>query len=77
MGSETLNYQGRHPHYTVYEGEEIDVNSLAKKIKNAGIRVLAIEPEQNFLPVNIASHNEYLRKESVRQLQFYIENVTL
>ena len=50
------------------------MNSLAKKIKNAGIRVLAIEPEQNFLPVNIASHNEYLRKESVRQLQFYIEN---
>ncbi len=74
LGIRNIELSGCHPHYTVYEGEEIDVNSLAKKIKNAGIRVLAIEPEQNFLPVNIASHNEYLRKESVRQLQFYIEN---
>lgn len=74
LGIKNIELSCCHPHYTVYEGDEIDVNSLAKKIKNAGIRVLAIEPEQNFLPVNIASHNEYLRKESVRQLQFYIEN---
>lgn len=74
LGIKNIELSGCHPHYTVYEGEEIDVSSLAKKIKNAGIRVLAIEPEQNFLPVNIASHNEYLRKESIRQLQFYIEN---
>lgn len=74
LGIRNIELSGCHPHYTVYEGEEIDVNSQAKKIKSAGIRVLAIEPEQNFLPVNIASHNEYLRKESVRQLQFYIEN---
>ncbi|MCI8561493.1 MAG: sugar phosphate isomerase/epimerase [Dorea sp.] len=74
LGIKNIELSGCHPHYTIYEGEQINVSSLAKEIKNAGIRVLAIEPEQNFLPVNIASHNEYLRKESVRQIQFYIEN---
>lgn len=74
LGIKNIELSGCHPHYTLYEGEEIDVSSLAKKIKNAGIRVLAIEPEQNFLPVNIASHNDYLRGESIRQLRFYIEN---
>lgn len=74
LGIKNIELSGCHPHYTVYESEEFDVNALAKKIKEAGLRVLSIEPEQNFLPVNIASHNPYLREESIRQMQFYIQN---
>lgn len=74
LGIKNIELSGCHPHYTIYESEQFDVNALAKKIKNAGIHVLSIEPEQNFLPVNIASHDSYLREESIRQMQFYIQN---
>lgn len=33
-----------------------------------------IEPEQNFLTINIAASNDYLREQSVRQLEFFIEH---
>lgn len=74
LGIKNIELSGCHPHYTIYESEEFDVNALAKKIKRAGLHVLSIEPEQNFLPVNIASHDSYLREESIRQMQFYIQN---
>ena len=74
LGVKQLELSGCHPHFTVYEAEHFDVKGLAKKIREKGLEVAAIEPEQNFLPINIASVNQYLREESVRQLRFYIES---
>ncbi len=74
LGVSQLELSGCHPHFTVYEAEQFDVKGLAKRIREKGLQVAAIEPEQNFLPINIASANEYLREESVRQLMFYIES---
>ena len=76
LGIKNIELSGCHPHYTIYENESTDVKGLADKIKQYGLKVLSIEPEQNFLPVNIASNNQYLREESIRQMIFYIEHAT-
>lgn len=74
LGLHNIELCGCHPHFTVYEAEEFPVKEFAAKIKEAGITVTAIEPEQNFLPINIAAVNPYLREQSVSQLSFFIEN---
>jgi len=74
LGVSQIELSGCHPHFTIYEAENFDVKGLAKSIKDAGFTVPAIEPEQNFLPVNIAASNEYLRNQSIEQLKFYIQN---
>lgn len=74
LGLDTIELCGCHPHFTVYEYEEFPVGELAQKIKDHGIKVSAIIPEQNFLPINIAAVNEYLRQQSVEQIKFYVKN---
>lgn len=74
LGVSQIELCGCHPHFTVYEQEKFPVEEFAAKIKKHGITVSAIMPEQNFLPVNIAAVNEYLRKQSVEQMKFYIEH---
>ena len=74
LGLDTIELCGCHPHFTVYEHEEFPVGELAQKIKDHGIKVSAIIPEQNFLPINIAAVNEYLRQQSVEQIKFYVKN---
>lgn len=73
LGIQNIELSGCHPHFTVYEAPEFDVKGLAKQIADAGIKVPVILPEQNFLPINIASHDDYLRQQSVKQMAFYIE----
>ena len=74
LGLDRIELSGCHPHYSVYEAERFPVRELAEQIRRAGIKVEVIEPEQNFLPVNIASDQSYLRNKSIEQLKFYIEN---
>lgn len=74
LGINQIELSGCHPHFTQYEAESFDVKGLAKKIREAGMKVEAINPEQNFLPVNIAASQEYFRNRSIRQLEFYIQN---
>lgn len=74
LGVRNIELCGCHPHFTVYEQEEFPVKELAAKIKSHGIKVSAILPEQNFLPVNIAAVNDYLRRRSVEQMKFYVRN---
>lgn len=74
LGIKHIELCGCHPHFTVYEHKNFPVREMAEKIKNHEITVSAVMPEQNFLPVNIAAVNEYLRKQSVEQMKFYIEN---
>ena len=74
LGVDRIELCGCHPHYTVYEQEEFPVKELATKIRAYGVLVSAILPEQNFLPVNIAAVNEYLRRQSVEQMKFYVRN---
>lgn len=74
MGLTSIELSGCHPHFTIFEAEEFDVKGFAKQIKDMGIKVAAIEPEQNFLPINIAATEEYFREQSIKQLSFYIEN---
>lgn len=73
LGVQAIELCGCHPHFTIYEAPIFDTKQLAKKIKNHGIRVSAIEPEQNFLPINIAALDIYFREQSIRQLSFFIE----
>ena len=77
LGVKNIELCGCHPHFTVYESEEFPAQGLAEKIKSRGLKVSAILPEQNFLPVNIASTNEYLRQQSVEQMKFYVRNAKL
>lgn len=74
LGLDWIELSGCHPHYSVYEARTFPVRRVAERIREAGIRVAVIEPEQNFLPVNIASNQSYLRNKSIEQLRFYIEN---
>ncbi len=74
LGVENIELSGCHPHFSVYEALQFDVKSLAKQIKEHHLTVSAIEPEQNFLPINIAARDQYFREQSVKQLGFYIEN---
>lgn len=74
LGLKNIELCGCHPHFTIFEAEEFPVAEFAAKIKDAGITVTAIEPEQNFLPVNIAAVNPYFREKSIEQLKFFIEN---
>lgn len=74
LGLHNIELCGCHPHFTIYEAEKFPAEEFAAKIREAGIEVTAIEPEQNFLPVNIAAVNPYLREQSIRQLRFFIEN---
>ncbi len=74
LGISQIELDGCHPHFTAYEAEEFDAGELAQKIRDAGLKVSAIEPEQNFLPINIASDNEYLRRQSIEQLKFFIKS---
>lgn len=74
LGISRIELSGCHPHFTVYEAEEYDTKGLAGKIMDAGLKVSAIEPEQNFLPINIAADNEYLRRQSIEQMKFFIKN---
>ena len=74
LGLKNIELCGCHPHFTIFEAEEFPVEEFAAKIKDAGITVAAIEPEQNFLPVNIAAVNTYFREKSIEQLKFFIEN---
>lgn len=74
LGLKNIELCGCHPHFTSFEAEEFPVRELAEQIKAAGISVPVIMPEQNFLPINIAAVNSFLREESIRQLRFYIEN---
>ena len=74
LGLHQIELSGCHPHFTQYEAKNFDIKGLAKKIKDAGIKVVAINPEQNFLPINIASSQNYLRNRSIEQLEFYICN---
>lgn len=73
MGIQKIELCGCHPHFTMFEAPEFDTKRLAKKIRDRGLSVSAIEPEQNFLPINIAARDEYFRKQSIRQLAFFIE----
>jgi len=75
LGLKNIELCGCHPHFTIFESEEFPVDEFAQSIKNAGIKVLACMPEQNFLPINIAAVNPYLREKSLEQLEFYIRNV--
>lgn len=77
LGIKNIELCGCHPHFTIYESVEFPVQELAEKIKSRGLKVSAILPEQNFLPVNIASANEYLRQQSVEQMKFYVRNAKL
>ena len=74
LGLKNIELCGCHPHFTSFEAEEFPVRELAARIEAAGIGVPVIMPEQNFLPVNIAAVNPFLRAESIKQLRFYIEN---
>lgn len=74
LGLHNIELCGCHPHFTVYEAENFPVEEFAEKIREAGITVTAIAPEQNFLPINIAAVNAYLREQSIRQLEFFIRN---
>lgn len=74
LGLKNIELCGCHPHFTSFEAEEFPTRELAEQIKAAGISVPVIMPEQNFLPINIAAVNSFLREESIRQLRFYIEN---
>lgn len=73
LGLTRVELSGCHPHFTVYEQERFDPSALAGQLRDAGITVPVIEPEQNFLPINIASANPYLREKSMEQLKFYID----
>jgi len=73
LGIRKIELCGCHPHFTMFEAREFDTKQLAKKIRDHGLVVSAIEPEQNFLPINIAALDGYFRKQSVRQLAFFIE----
>jgi sugar phosphate isomerase/epimerase len=72
LGFENIELSGCHPHFTRYEAEVFPTEAFAAKIRAEGLKVPVIEPEQNFLPVNIASEQEYLRKASIEALSFYI-----
>lgn len=74
LGLTKIELSGCHPHFTVYEQERFDPAAFARQISDAGITVPVIEPEQNFLPINIASANPYLREKSLEQLKFYIDS---
>ncbi|MDD6435668.1 MAG: sugar phosphate isomerase/epimerase [Clostridiales bacterium] len=74
LGLHQIELSGCHPHFTQYEAENFDVKKLAGLINDMGIKVAALEPEQNFLPVNIAASQEYFRRKSVEQLKFYIRS---
>lgn len=73
MGIQKIELCGCHPHFTMFEAREFDTKQFAKKIRDHGICVSAVEPEQNFLPINIAALDDYFRKQSIRQLAFFIE----
>ena len=77
LGLHNIELCGCHPHFTIFEAEKFPVEEFAAKIKDAGITVTAIEPEQNFLPINIAAVNPYLREQSIKQLRFFIENAKI
>ncbi|MCE5188509.1 MAG: sugar phosphate isomerase/epimerase [Eubacteriales bacterium] len=72
LGVDRIELCGCHPHFTPFEAEPFDVKALAAQIRSRGLTVAAILPEQNFLPVNIASEDEYFRKKSVEQIAFYL-----
>lgn len=74
LGLKNIELCGCHPHFTIFEAEVFPVREFADKIKKAGLKVSAIMPEQNFLPVNIAAVNPYLREQSIKQIRFFIEN---
>ena len=73
LGLKNIQLCGCHPHFTMFEAEEFPTKELAAKIKAAGLKVPVIEPEQNFLPLNIAASGEYLREQSIKQIEFFIE----
>ena len=73
LGLKNIELCGCHPHFTSFEAEEFPVRELAARIEAAGISVPVIMPEQNFLPVNIAAVNPFLRAESIKHIRFYIE----
>lgn len=73
LGLKNIELCGCHPHFTVYEAEEFPTEEFAGKIQAAGLQVSAIMPEQNFLPINIAAVNPYLRERSIEQIRFYID----
>ncbi len=73
MGVKNIELSGCHPHFTIFEAPEYDVKGLAKKLSDRGLKVAAINPEQNFLPINIASRDDYLREQSIKQLSFFID----
>jgi protein FrlC len=73
LGIHKIELCGCHPHFTMFEAQDFDTKGFAKRIRDHGIRVSAIEPEQNFLPINIAALDGYLREQSIRQLTFFIE----
>lgn len=72
LGVDTIELCGCHPQFTPYEAASFDVSGLGAQIRARGIKVCAILPEQNFLPVNIASAEEYFRKKSVEHIAFYL-----
>ena len=73
LGLTRVELSGCHPHFTIYEQERFDPAAFARQIREAGITVPVIEPEQNFLPINIASADSFLREKSMEQLKFYID----
>lgn len=77
LGLKNIELYCYHPHFSIYEAEELDAKKIADKIKDAGIKVDVIEPEQNFYPINIISSNEYLRNKSIEQIKFYIKSAPL
>ena len=77
LGLHNIELCGCHPHFTVFEAEEFPVEEFAEKIRKAGIIVTTIAPEQNFLPINIAAVNPYLREQSIHQLEFFIRHAAM
>lgn len=74
LGIGKIELSGCHPHFTQYEAECFDTAALASRIEAAGLTVSVVDPEQNFLPINIASSQEYLWEQSVETLEWYVRN---
>lgn len=65
QGFENIEIWGASPHYYAPYFSEDMVKDLRKKIRDRGLTLICLTPEQVTYPINIAAKEEYLRNLSV------------
>ncbi len=70
----SIELWGGYPHLDVNSVSVKEVETIYKSIKHRGLNVICFTPEQCMYPINLASKNEHIRKQS---MEYFVKSMAI